>query len=160
MRKPTVGTRLGLPVQAGLIDFVSSGQGGDLLKLNPQLDAQSPLIVIAAGERSSRPTDQLLNGPAFQSMMDAARTRFELIVLDSPPILPVVDTRYLARHADAVVQVVRYGTTTQGEVREAVVQMREHMRPGAHYIGVLNLEEMTGSRYGYYGNYGYYGEDT
>lgn len=159
MRKPTVGKRLGLPVEAGLIDFVSSGDG-DMTHLNPRRDAQSPLVVITAGERSSKPTDQLLNGGAFQSVIDAARERFDVIVLDSPPILPVVDTRYLARYADAIVQVVRYATTTQGEVREAVTQIREHQRATTHYIGVLNLEQMADSRYGYYGNYGYYGEET
>lgn len=161
MRKPTVGKRLGLPVEAGLIDFVSrDGAKDDMTHLNPRRDAKTPLVVITAGERSSRPTDQLLNGRAFQSVMEAARERFDVIILDSPPILPVVDTRYLARYADAIVQVVRYATTTQGEVREAVTQMREHQQGNAHYIGVLNLEQMSGSRYGYYGNYGYYGEES
>lgn len=159
MRKPSVATRLGLAANVGLIDFISSDQSEGLARLNLQSDAQSTLVVITAGERSSRPTDQLLNGPAFQTVIDAARAKFEVVILDSPPILPVVDTRYLARYADAVVHVVRYATTTQAELREAVGQMREHMRNGAHYLGVLNLEEMTGARYGYYGNYGYYGDD-
>ncbi|MBC2835105.1 GumC family protein [Paragemmobacter straminiformis] len=160
MRKPTVGKRLGLPEEAGLIDFVSEGNLDDMTYLNPRRDSKSPLVVIAAGARSSRPTDQLLNGAAFQGVMEAARERFDIVILDSPPILPVVDTRYLARYADAIVHVVRYATTTQGEVREAAGQMREHQRENTHYIGVLSLEQMADSRYGYYGNYGYYGEDS
>ncbi len=160
MRKPTVGKRLGLRVEAGLIDFVSNGETNDMMLLNPRRDAKSPLVVITAGERSSKPTDQLLNGGAFQSVVEAGRERFDIIILDSPPILPVVDTRYLARYADAIVQVVRYATTTQGEVRESAAQVREYSKNGAHYVGVLNLEQMGGSRYGYYGNYGYYGEES
>lgn len=159
MRKPTVGQRMGLNAQPGLIDFVSGSAKDDLMRLNPRRDPKSPLTVITAGERSSRPTDQLLNGAPFQSVIEAARERFDVIILDSPPILPVVDTRYLARYADAIVQVVRYATTTQGEVREAVSQMRAHLRGRTHYIGVLSLEEIAATRYGYYGNYSYYGEE-
>lgn len=160
MRKPTIGPRLRFSERQGLIDFVAGGEKGNLKQLNPRRDHKTPLAVITAGGRSSRPTDQLLNGPAFQNLIDVARERFDVVILDSPPILPVVDTRYLARHADAVVQVVRYATTTQGEVREAIGQMREHLRPKTHYLGVLNLEESTASRYGYYGNYSYYGDDS
>jgi capsular exopolysaccharide synthesis family protein len=159
MRKPTVAGRLGLPPQDGLIDYLTAAHLGHGMDLTPQADRDSPLIVIAAGERSSRPTDQLLNGAAFQAMMDEARRRFEVVILDSPPILPVVDTRYLARHADVVVQVVRHATTTQAELREAAFQMRQHMRQGARLIGVLNQEEMAAARYGSDGTYGYYGDD-
>lgn len=158
MRKPTIGLRLGIPEKVGLIDFVSGNRRADLKQLNPTRDPKSPLIVVTAGARSLRPTDQLLNGPEFHSVIDAAREKFDVVILDSPPILPVVDTRYLARYADAVVQVVRHGTTMQGEVRESVVQMRSHLRAETHYLGVLNLENAAGSRYGYYGNYSYYGE--
>lgn len=122
-------------------------------------DPISPVVVLPAGPRSAIPTDQLLISKRFQSIMDIAAGTFDIIIIGSPPLLPVVDTRYLARHAHAVLHVVRYATTTQGEVREAAQQLREHMRPDAHYIGVLNLEETATGSYGYYGRYGYYGDD-
>lgn len=160
MRNPSVGKRLRLPIRSGLIDFISAGDGSDFSQLREQTDPLSPLVVITAGVRSPKPTDQLLNGSAFKFMISAVTDVFDIVIIDSPPILPVVDTRYLARYADVIVQVVRYGTTTQGEVREAVAQMREHQHEGTHYLGVLNLEEFGGLRYGYYGHYGYYGKET
>ncbi len=159
MRKPTIGKRLNLTTNDGLISILTREKSEDGMPIETSRDPSSPLIVIPAGERSSMPTDQLLNDDAFRQLMDLARQSFDLVILDSPPLLPVVDTRYLARFAHAVVHVVRYATTTQGEVREASTAMRQHLRPSAHYIGVLNLEERADIRYGYYSNYSYYGED-
>ena len=48
--------------------------------------------------------------------------------------------------------------TAHAGVREAAGQLREHLPRGAHYLGVLNLEEGEGGRYGYYGRYSYYGD--
>lgn len=159
MRKPTIGKRLDLPPNEGLIGILNRKESDDPAPIETSRDPSSPLVVIPAGERSSTPTDQLLNDEAFKSLMQLARESFDIVIIDSPPLLPVVDTRYLARHAHAVIHVVRYATTTQGEVREATTQLREHLKPGAHYLGVLNLEERTDLRYGYYGNYSYYGDD-
>lgn len=160
MRKPTIGKRLSLPPNEGLIGILNRKETEDPAPIETSRDPSSPLVVIPAGERSSSPTDQLLNDEAFKSLMLLARESFDIVIIDSPPLLPVVDTRYLARHAHAVIHVVRYATTTQGEVREASTQLREHLKPETHYVGVLNLEERADLRYGYYGNYSYYGDDN
>ncbi len=157
MRKPSIGTRLGLEVHHGLIGFIKPGQG-QTEEIEPMQDGLSPAVVIPAGPRSAVPTDQLLNSQPFKTVLDLAAQNFDVVILDSPPLLPVVDTRYLARHADAIVHVVRFGTTKQGEVREAAAQLRDHIGKDVHYIGVLNLEESGGGAYGYYGRYGYYGD--
>lgn len=159
MRRPSVGPRLGIIDNPGLISFVSAESKKPREAIEPAQDPLSSVVVIPAGPRSSVPTDQLLISKNFQAVIDLAAKSFDIVILDSPPMLPVVDTRYLARHADAVIHVVRYATTSQGEVREAAQQLREHMRPDVHYIGVLNLEETAASSYGYYGRYGYYGDD-
>lgn len=160
MRKPTIGPRLDVDDNPGLIRYINRPRGQEDFTVEPARDPLSQLVVIPAGPRSSTPTDQLLNGKAFRTLINLAQKSFDIIILDSPPLLPVVDTRYLARHADAIVHVVRYATTTQGEVREAASQLREHLAPEAHYMGILNLEERAASRYGYYGRYSYYGEDA
>lgn len=160
MRKPTIGPRLDVDDNPGLIRYINRPRGQEDFTVEPARDPLSQLVVIPAGPRSSTPTDQLLNGKAFRTLITLAQKSFDIIILDSPPLLPVVDTRYLARHADAIVHVVRYATTTQGEVREAASQLREHLPPEAHYMGILNLEERAATRYGYYGRYSYYGEDA
>jgi succinoglycan biosynthesis transport protein ExoP len=159
LRKPTIGKRLGMEDNPGLIGFINPPSPTKDPELDPARDPLSKVVVLPAGPRSAIPTDQLLNGRSFASVIELATQTFDIIILDSPPLLPVVDTRYLARHADAVVHVVRYATTTQGEVREAAQQLREHLRPSVAYVGLLNLEETTASSYSDYGRYGYHGDD-
>lgn len=159
MRKPTIARRMGIEGNSGLIGFVSPYKANEKRDIEPENDPLTSLVVIPAGERSSSPTDQLINSEAFKTLINLAVKNFDIVILDSPPLLPVVDTRYLARFADAVVHVVRYTTTTQGEVREAAMQLREHTQKHVHYVGVLSLEERTAGRYGYYNSYSYYGEE-
>lgn len=161
LRKPTIATRMGVECEVGLFEYLSKNGGSDTNELKAVQDPLSQLTMLTAGKRSTVPTDQLINSVAFRSLIKVARDNFDVIIIDSPPLLPVVDTRYLAQYADAVVQVVRFITTTQSEAREAAAQTQEMMRPDASFYAVLSHEERGGARYGYYAKYGgYYGQDA
>lgn len=160
LRKPTVGPLLSCASPVALMDYLVSWDTPEARAPEAVHDPLSPLMVLTAGPRSSIPTDQLINSKAFNMLLKQLVGELDVIVIDSPPLLPVVDARYLARYADAVVQVVRYGSTTQGEVREAATQLQEMLRPEALRYGVLSQEERGNRRYGYYARYGsYYGKD-
>lgn len=161
LRKPTVALRMGVECEVGLFEYLSKNGGDETNELKAVQDPMSQLTMLTAGKRSTVPTDQLINSIAFRSLIKVARENFDVIIIDSPPLLPVVDTRYLAQYADAVVQVVRFITTTQGEAREAAAQTLEMMRPDAAFYAVLSHEERGGGRYGYYSKYGgYYGQEA
>lgn len=152
MRKPSLHKYLGVESETGLLSFLRDTGNDPETMLHPIRDPLSALTVITAGPRSNEPTDQLLGGNSFSYLMKAAKREFGVIIFDSPPLLPVVDARYLAQHADAVVMVVRYASTTQGEVREAAAQVQEMMRPGASLIGLLSHEERSHKKGNYYSN--------
>lgn len=160
LRKPSVELGMNCASKIGLLDFlISCGTTSPRAPVTAK-DPLSPLRVMTAGARSSVPTDVLINGKAFGLLIKSLSAEYDMIIIDSTPLLPVVDTRYLARHADAVVQVVRYVSTTQSEVREAASQVKDMMRPEAKLYGILSQEERSNRRYGYYGRYGsYYGQD-
>ncbi|MFE3838672.1 GumC family protein [Pseudogemmobacter sonorensis] len=157
LRKPAIADRLGVSSSVGLLDYLSAPGDETATDLQVARDPLSALVVLTAGGRSATPTDQLVNSPAFNGLITGARQQFDIVIIDSPPLLPVVDTRYLARHADGVVLVVRYGTTTQGEAREAAGQLAEMKRPDARIYAVLSHAERDGKGYGRY--YSYYGKD-
>ena len=160
LRKPAVDQLLGCKSPVGLLDYLVSWGKPEAHAPEPAQDPASPLVVLTAGLRSSIPTDQLINSKAFQVLLKTLTPEFDIIIIDSPPLLPVVDARYLARYAHVIVQVVRYGTTNQGEVREAATQLQEMMHPEARLYGVLSREERGSRRYFYYARYGsYYGQD-
>ncbi|NEX45330.1 polysaccharide biosynthesis tyrosine autokinase [Rhodobacter sp. ETT8] len=162
LRKPSVENYFKLPHQDGLIDYLTSQKPDADLVVTPVLDQLSNLEVITAGSRSTQPTDQLVNSPRFASLLEVVREAFDVIVIDSPPLLPVVDTRYLAQMADIAVLIVRFSNTTQGEVRDAAHQMQDALRPGVRMLGVLNRQTERRGKRGYYnGAYsGYYGDST
>lgn len=162
LRKPSIESYINTPKQDGLIDYLVSERGDDEQVVSSVQDQISSLMVIIAGARSTQPTDQLVNSARFASLIEVVRDAFDVIVLDSPPLLPVVDTRYLAQLADAAVFIVRFGNTTQGEVREASSQVQEVLRPGVALIGVLNRQSETGLKRGYYnGAYAsHYGDNS
>ncbi|MCA3445167.1 MAG: polysaccharide biosynthesis tyrosine autokinase [Rhodobacter sp.] len=162
LRKPSVATYINAqPQQDGLIDYLVSTITDAEQMIRPMMDQGSNLMVITAGTRSSQPTDQLVNSPRFAALLEAVRDAWDVIILDSPPLLPVVDTRYLAQVADIAVMVVRFSSTTQGEIREASSQVQEVLRPGVRLLGLLSRQSQSSGRRGYYnGAYAaYYGDE-
>jgi polysaccharide biosynthesis transport protein len=61
----------------------------------------------------------LLFAPVLRELLRRLRKEFDIIVIDTPPVLQVPDARVLARHADAVVLVVRAQHTTRDAARMA-----------------------------------------
>lgn len=162
LRKPSVADYMQEDPSNGLIYYLSDPDNDPNRTVQPVMDHLSALAVIVAGSRSSKPTDQLINSAKFDAVIDAVRGLYDIIVLDSPPLLPVVDTRYLAQKADCAVLVVRFSNTTQSEARDAASQVQEVLPPGSSLLGVLNRQSLRGNKRGYYnGAYsGYYGEET
>jgi polysaccharide biosynthesis transport protein len=163
LRKPVLSRQLGLDSESGgLLALIGTGSPRKEGAIVTVADPLSSLSILMAGGRSSMPTDQMLSSQGFKTIVAAARNTFSVIIIDSPPLLPVADTRYLAQVADVVLQVVRHATTTQGEAREAAQQVKENIRPGVHLLGVLSQVQATRGVGGYnaYRYSGYYGSET
>ncbi len=162
MRRPSLHSYLNVSSEVGLLNYLRGDEGTRDTPIQPIQDPLSPLTVITGGGRSNEPTDQLLSSQTFAALLQAARDRFAMILIDSPPVLPVVDARYLARYSDVLLLIVRQATTTQSEARTAAQQLHEMMRPEARLLGVLSHEQRH-RKPGYYYRgryYDYYGGDT
>ncbi len=155
MRKPSVHRHLGHDPQTGFVDFLMDRADADMAGSFYARDPASPLAVIMGAARSTFPTDQLLASARFQHLLEQAREVYDVIIIDSPPLLPVVDARYLAPHADAVVFLVKWASTNQGDIRSAVEPLTEAMAPGTALVPVLNHvpEALGKSRYNGYSGY-------
>jgi cellulose biosynthesis protein BcsQ len=60
------------------------------------------------------------DGPQSAALLAAVRERYDLVVLDTPPVLPVADALVLAQQADATLMVVRWEKTARPAVQDAV----------------------------------------
>lgn len=119
------------------------------------------LCVLACGRKPKNPVE-LLNSPAFGEMIQTLRKYFDQVIVDSPPLLAVADSRLIAGHADGTVLVLRMGKATRRTASESVKAIEA---AGARVVGgvVNNLNPRFGGYYGY-GQYGYgygygYGHD-
>jgi polysaccharide biosynthesis transport protein len=149
LRKPSIAKYLRLDDASGLMDYLSSDDPN--VQLTTIVDTVTQLVIVPAGSKNGKPTDQIVNSERFAWLIDVIRTEFEVVVIDSPPILPVVDSRYLARFADVAVMMVKFASTTQSEFRDASAQMLDALPDGVRLLGVLNRDSLTKTRKGYYG---------
>lgn len=165
-RKPSIARLAGLSQSTGarqFSDMVARNQGFSQIGECALREESSGLTILANTQTPREPTDSLVASSAFAGLIAGARNAFEVVVIDSPPLLPVVDGRILLRYANAICLSVRFGSTTLADLRAAV---RELDQPGAPpVLGVLNFFDArsgrgygTSSHYGY--GYGYgYGDD-
>lgn len=99
LRRPTLHKHFGLDNTHGLCSFLAGL--GDLKRAIHPIQQLSGLSVMPAGPMTPHPVE-LLSGGHLQSLSDSA---FDLIVLDSPPVLGMADALLLSRQADATVLV-------------------------------------------------------
>ena len=113
------------------------------------------LTLLTAGSRVGFPSE-LIGSESMDELLKQLSGRFDLVVLDSPPVLVVSDAAILATKADGVLFVVRAGTTEPAAARAALSQLDA---VGANVIGaVLNDPDDRLPQYdsGYY--YSYYND--
>ncbi|MGN1015425.1 MAG: CpsD/CapB family tyrosine-protein kinase [Faecousia sp.] len=114
--------------------------------------------IIFAGASAPNPSE-LLSGDRFSALIWSLKSRYDYIILDTPPSNVVVDASLIARQCDSTILVVEYGVTAQSDA----VRVKEKLESfGIKIMGVVINKVPHGSgRYGKYGKYGYgygYGE--
>lgn len=151
LRRPSVHHRFGMTGKVGLTTVLT---GATSLENAVQNVSEVPnLDILPAGPMPPFPSE-MLSSHAMDSLLQRCGELYTHVLLDTPPVLSVTDGVVLARHADAVVLVVRHGTSSKNVVRRARDLL---VRSGAPLTGiVLNAVDLNSpDYYGYYGYSGY-----
>lgn len=108
LRRPSVADTLRLSPRAGLLEVLD-----DKVTLDEALihDPDSQLCVLPLKDVFS--TESPFGSDAMDRLLSELRERFDVVVLDTSPVLPVVESRVLCQKADAVVLLVRWRKTPQ-----------------------------------------------
>lgn len=108
----------------------------------------SPLVVLPVGDEITGATGELFLGKPFHDLLGELSERFEVIVIDSPPIELIGDALALTPLATTTLVVIRTGSTPLDALRRTISRLR---RSGAGSIqGILNFAEPCRESYGYY----------
>ncbi|MGP9789681.1 GumC family protein [Roseinatronobacter sp. NSM] len=153
MRKPSMHKLTGVELSSGLYEFLVSGQENESAADCYDFDPRSDVGIIFGRERSGQPTDQLVQSEAFRAVIEDGCKRFDVVIIDTPPLIPVVDARYIAMQSDCAIFCVRAGETSQSDVRFAHEQLVDYISEEAAVLAVLNFHvgQESDTRYsGYY----------
>ncbi len=114
------------------------------------------LSFIPAGALPPNPSE-LLGGPRMKAVLETLEERFDVILLDTPPVHVAADSMILGRAADGVLLVVRAGSTQRDSAQDAIARLAA---VGARVVGaVLNDPDHKVPQYGGYYYYDYYGAE-
>jgi polysaccharide biosynthesis transport protein len=150
LRRPMVHRRFGLHNVVGLTNLLLRPD----LSLDGALQSTSipGLGVVTSGDLPPNPSE-ILGSQKMVSLLDKLLQQDHMVVIDSPPVLPVSDAAILAPNTQGVLLVIQPGSTNVAAARQAIENLR-HVN--AHILGVvLNNVDLKASRYNYYYRSGY-----
>lgn len=150
IRRRNVSRLLGVDAQKGLLDVLD---GSATLKEAALLDETSGAWILPLAKREFTP-HEVFNTPAMHDLLKQLREQFDLVILDTAPLLAIAETRVLASQSDAVVFLTRWRKTPAKASNAALQILRQS---DAKIAGVvLTLVDVNEqARYGY-GDPGYY----
>ncbi|MCA0048887.1 polysaccharide biosynthesis tyrosine autokinase [Mesorhizobium sp. B283B1A] len=115
LRNPGLSRSLGMEAEQGLMEAVVNGQTWQSVG---KIDRQTKLAIIPAVSRGHfSHTSELLSSAGMRRFIENAKETFEYIVVDLPPLGPVVDAKAFAPLVDGFVLVTEWGRTPRAMVR-------------------------------------------
>jgi polysaccharide chain length determinant protein (PEP-CTERM system associated) len=147
MKQPRIHTYAGLSADPGLVQILQQ-EGMSFESCLHQLD-ESPLWILPAGSVPARPVE-LFKLKRLTSMLEVLKERYEYIILDAPPILPLADMNVFAGMADILAMVVRSTDTPTDVVQKALKSLKSTSQAGIILTGIQANEAPFYMLSGYY----------
>jgi polysaccharide biosynthesis transport protein len=118
LRNPSMTRTLGYTNAKGLLNMVADKSDFDGLVITDS-KFKFDFLPSSTQIKPSNSSD-ILNSPAMKQMLKTAKNDYDYVLVDLPPILPVVDVRAVAHLFDAFVLVVEWGSTSTDEILKAI----------------------------------------
>ncbi|MEO0533080.1 MAG: polysaccharide biosynthesis tyrosine autokinase [Cyanobacteria bacterium P01_A01_bin.123] len=144
LRQPTLHRELALPNNAGLTVLA----GGLIHRVNPAAVSFGPIAidVLTAGPEPSDPL-RVLSSHRVKQLVALLRRNYDLILIDTPPVLGMADTLQVGSFCDGAVLVARIDRITQPDLNQAM-----HSLSQLRLLGVVaNGVKQSATRYADYG---------
>lgn len=148
LRKPRVHKIFNLPNEAGLTNIiVKNKQLEDVIQQPPGIEN---VEVITSGPLPPMPSE-LLSSKTMQEILATVKDQYDVILVDTPPVLSVADATIISRYAQGMILVIAFAKSTVDEVKTSKKALEKVQ---ANVLGtVMTFAEQ--SKRGYYYNYYY-----
>lgn len=146
MRRSDVQSYFPIPRSPGLSEAISGADPGHVIhrQVLPNLD------VMMAGSLPDRPSELLL-GERVGQLLKQFGSVYDMVIVDSPPVLAVTDPVLIGKHAGVTLMVIRHSRHSAAELRES----KRQLASGGVTVNGLLLTDVPqrGASYGAYSNY-------
>jgi capsular exopolysaccharide synthesis family protein len=129
LRRPRLGKLFGLQFATGLSDaLLDEGSGKITLDSVVRSSAVPGLYVLPGGSEPAN-ISRLLHSTFLDSLVEQARSEYDFVLIDSPPMMGMADARLLSRNADGVILISRAGETSPEQLTEAKERLADDGTP-------------------------------
>jgi len=151
LRQPSVSHSLKAEKKSGLVDYLL---GDAELQSVLIYDDKLRIWGLPAGRKAQNPSD-LLASERMKALIAAFREKFDLVIIDSPPIGPVIDPLIVSRIVDKVVYIVRWASTVREMVAHSVDRFGGHSKvAGIVFNQVIDAQAQKYGKHAYSYYYG------
>ena len=148
MRKGTLHKLLGIGLKDGLSDVLAGKV--EIEAAIHEVPGLANMHYMVRGDIPPNPSELLMH-PRFGQVLETLAPRYDLVIVDTPPILAVTDPAIVGAHAGASLLVTRFGLN---QAKEILLTLKRFEQNGVHIKGtIFNAVEKRAT--GYY-SYGYY----
>ena len=150
MRKGYLQTQFGIKWDDGLSDYLSGRLNLSEVTKPTQVEG---LSVITRGQIPPNPSELLMHSN-FSKLVEEVSAEYDLVIIDTPPILAVTDPAIVSAHTGTTLLVTRFG---QNHIKEIELTRARFEQNGTDVKGVVfnGVVKKASNAYGYYGYYNY-----
>ena len=150
MRKGYLQTQFGIKWDDGLSDYLSGRLNLSEVTKPTQVEG---LSVITRGQIPPNPSELLMHSN-FSKLVEEVSAEYDLVIIDTPPILAVTDPAIVSAHTGTTLLVTRFG---QNHIKEIELTRNRFEQNGTDVKGVVfnGVVKKASNAYGYYGYYNY-----
>ena len=113
LRRSTFKRYFGSPSKTGLISLIHKSEGWENAIWN---EPNTNIDIIFGGKSDNKNAADVFASEKFEHFIKSMKKKYDMIIIDSPPVIPVPDTRLIARHCDKIIYAVKYGSTPSSVV--------------------------------------------
>lgn len=130
LRRASISKYLGISSEIGLADLIANGSNIDEVLLNMGIDN---LTVLPAGKIPRNPAE-LLGSAKLKNLVSLLKTKYDYIIFDTPPIIPVTDAGLVGAQTDGLIMVIQANRTQKGVVDHAEGMLKQAQAKILGYI--------------------------